>query len=126
MLLKLLALPVSLPMAGFRFCLEQVVEMAEQELMDEEPVREALLLLTLGLEDGEVSEEEYTEREAALLRRLREIRAYKQAKAHGVTPEAAQAMRPIALSMAEGAIVVELHEGLTGGASAAPDGRGGA
>ena len=111
MLLKLLGLPVSLPIAGIRFCLEQVVELAEQELMDEEPVREALLLLTLALEEGEVSEPEYVEREAALLKRLREIRAYKQAKARGL---AEVEPAPVALSLGEGSVVVELHEGLSG------------
>jgi hypothetical protein len=79
-LLKLLGLPLSLPMAGLRFCLNQVLEAAEAELSDDTPVKEALLELQLHLEEGEVSEEEYVEAEAALMQRLREIRAYREAR----------------------------------------------
>ena len=73
-LFKLLALPITAPMAGVRFCIEKVVEYAEHELNDEEPVREQLLELQIELEDGRVSEDEYVEREAVILARLREIR----------------------------------------------------
>jgi hypothetical protein len=78
MLLKLLSLPISLPIAGVRFCLDQVLEMAEAELMDDSAVREELLLLQLQLEEGEITEEEYVEHEAVLMQRLREIRAYRE------------------------------------------------
>lgn len=73
-LFKLLALPITAPVAGVRFCIEKVVEYAEHELTDDEPVREQLLELQIELEDGRVTEEEYAEREAVLLARLREIR----------------------------------------------------
>ena len=73
-LFKLLALPITAPMAGVRYCIEKVVEYAEHELNDEEPVREQLLELQIELEDGRVSEDEYVEREAVILARLREIR----------------------------------------------------
>jgi hypothetical protein len=78
MLLKLLGLPLTLPIAGFRFALEQIAELADQELMDESVVHEQILLLQLALEEGEIEEEEYLEREGALMQRLREIRAYKE------------------------------------------------
>ncbi len=55
--------------------------MAEAELYDESVVHEQLLLLQLQLEEGELSEEEYTEREAVLMERLREIRAYHEQRA---------------------------------------------
>jgi hypothetical protein len=73
-LFKLLALPITAPMAGVRYCIEKVVEYADHELNDEEPVREQLLELQIELEDGRVSEDEYVEREAVILARLREIR----------------------------------------------------
>jgi len=73
-LFKLLALPITAPVAGVRYCIEKVVEYAEHELNDEEPVREQLLELQIELEDGRVTEDEYAEREAAILARLREIR----------------------------------------------------
>jgi hypothetical protein len=78
MLLKLLALPVTLPAAGIKFCLQQVLNAAEAELNDDAAVREALLLLSLKLEEGEISEEEFVAEEAVLMQRLREIRARKE------------------------------------------------
>jgi hypothetical protein len=81
MLFKLLGLPVSLPAAGIKFCLQQVLNAAEAELTDPAPVKEELLNLQLQLEEGEISEEDYVEREAVLMRRLREIRAYRERRA---------------------------------------------
>jgi len=77
-LFKLLALPIIAPAAGIRYCIEKVVEYAEHELTDDEPVREQLLELQIELEDGRVTEEEYAERETVLLARLREIRELRQ------------------------------------------------
>jgi Gas vesicle protein G len=73
-LFKLLALPITAPVAGVRYCIEKVVEYAEHEANDEEPVREQLLELQIELEDGRVTDDEYVEREAVILARLREIR----------------------------------------------------
>lgn len=78
MLLKLLGLPLTLPAAGIKFCFQQVLNAAEAELTDDAPVREQLLLLTLKLEEGEITEEEFAREEAILHRRLREIRQYKE------------------------------------------------
>jgi len=80
-LFKLLALPITAPAAGIRYCIEKVVEYAEHELTDDEPVREQLLELQIELEEGRVTEDEYTEREAALLARLREIRELRRQQA---------------------------------------------
>jgi hypothetical protein len=78
MLFKLLGLPLTLPAAGIRFALNQVLKAAEAEMMDDAPVKEALLLLQLRLEEGEIDEEEYVEHEAYLMQRLREVRAYRE------------------------------------------------
>jgi hypothetical protein len=80
-LFKLLALPITAPAAGIRYCIEKVVEYAEHEANDDEPVREQLLELQIELEDGRVTEEEYVEREAVLLARLREIRELRKQQA---------------------------------------------
>jgi len=77
-LFKLLALPITAPAAGIRYCIDKVVEFAEHELTDDEPVRVQLLELQLDLEEGRVTEEEYTERETVLLARLREVREYRK------------------------------------------------
>jgi hypothetical protein len=83
MLLQLLTAPVSLPMAGFRFILERVLEMAEQELMDVDRIHEQLLELNLRLDENEISEEEFLEAEAELMTRLRAARAYRDARSGG-------------------------------------------
>ena len=85
MLLELLTAPVSLPLAGFRFVLNQVVQMAERELFDEDRIREDYLLLQLRLEEGEISEEEYLRQEAEIMTRLRAAREYRESQARGGT-----------------------------------------
>jgi hypothetical protein len=79
MLLKLLTAPLTAPLAGFRFILNQVGEMAERELYDEDRIREELLELQLRLDEGDITEEEYAEQEADVMARLRMAREYRQA-----------------------------------------------
>jgi hypothetical protein len=79
MLLRLLALPITAPIAGIRYCLEKVAEVAEHEMWDEGPVKEQLMLDAQALEEGRIDDETYREREAQLLARLREIRAHRAA-----------------------------------------------
>lgn len=78
MLFKLLTLPITAPAAGIRYCLNKVIEVAEHELWDEGPVREALILANEAYEEGRITEEEFRERESALLVRLREIREHRK------------------------------------------------
>ena|SRR6185437_4180368 len=106
MLLKLLGLPIAAPAAGLRFCFDKVLEAAEQEWLDEAPVKEALLLLTLKLEEGQISEQEYAPEEAALLKRLREIRAWRQGR------DSAAAAQPVVVSMEEGGVVLDISTAL--------------
>jgi hypothetical protein len=81
MLFKLLMAPITLPMAGVKFVFRQVADLADQELNDEGTLRDQLLLLQLQLEEGDVDEDDFVEQEAALLARLREIKARKRAEA---------------------------------------------
>ena len=85
---KLLGAPISLPAAGMKFIFEQVAELADAELNDESVVHEQLLLLQVRLEEGDVEEDEYVEREAELMRRLREIKARKRAQAEQAVHDA--------------------------------------
>jgi hypothetical protein len=78
-LFKLLGAPITLPMAGMKFIFQQVADLADKELNDESVVHEQLLLLQVQLEEGDIDEEEYVEREAELMLRLREIKARKRA-----------------------------------------------
>ena len=76
---KLLSAPVSLPMAGMKFIFQQVADLADAELNDESVLREQLILLQVQLEEGDIEEDEFVEREAELVARMREIKARKQA-----------------------------------------------
>lgn len=87
MLLKLLGAPITLPLAGIKFVFQQVADLADQELNDEGTLREQFLLLQVQLEEGDIDEDEYAEREAELLARLREIKARKRAAAEQVAEE---------------------------------------
>ena len=91
MLLRLLTLPVSAPIAGIRYCLEKVAEVAEREMWDEEPVREQLILLNEAYEEGRLGDAEFREREAELLARLREVREHARARAQAEGPDDAGA-----------------------------------
>jgi hypothetical protein len=105
-LFRLLALPITAPAAGIRYCIEKVVEFAEHELTDDEPVRQQLLELSLELEEGRLTEEEYAEREAVLLARLREIREYRKQQARDAAAASAAA------SGDERTVVIEVPEEL--------------
>lgn len=89
MLLRLLTLPLSAPIAGIRYCLEKVAEVAEKEMWDEEPVREQLILENLAYEEGRLDEETFRVREAELLTRLREIKEHRRAMARAEAEEQA-------------------------------------
>ena len=80
MLFKLLTAPISLPMAGMKFVFQQIADLADQELNDEGTLREQLLLLQVQLEEGDIDEDDFAEREAELLARMREIKARKRAQ----------------------------------------------
>lgn len=90
MLFKLLGAPFTLPASGLKFVLQQIADVADAELNDESTVHEQLLLLQVQLEDGDIDEDEYLEREAELMQRLREIKARKreQQQEQELPPEA--------------------------------------
>lgn len=87
MLFKLLAAPITLPVSGFNFILDQLIGMAERELYDEDEIREELLLLQLRLEEGEIDEDTYVAEEKEILARLREARAYWRARAEAAAQD---------------------------------------
>jgi len=89
-LFKLLALPITAPAAGIKYCIDKVVEYAEYEANDEGLVREQLLELQIELEEGRVTEDEYAEREAVIFARMRELREQRAQ----VAREAAESSAP--------------------------------
>ena len=91
-------------MAGMKFVFQQIADLADQELNDESVLREQLLLLQVQLEEGDIDEDEFVEREADLLARLREIKARKRAE---LEEAAADELPPEANVEARRRVVVE-------------------
>ncbi|MGW0118558.1 gas vesicle protein GvpG [Streptomyces sp. NPDC003327] len=77
---EIAALPVA-PLRGIGWVLDKVVRAAEQEYYDPGPVQEQLIRLERAREAGEIDDEEFEDREQALLRRLEEIKAYQLGRA---------------------------------------------
>ena len=75
---KVLFFPISGPVAGIRWSLNKVVQVAEEELTDDTPVKQDLMELQMKLELGDITDAEYVEQEAELMARLREVRAWRE------------------------------------------------
>ena len=85
LLTKLLFFPVTGPVAGIRWSLEKVQQVVEEELTDDAPVRQELMELQMQLELGDITDEQYGEREAALMARLRDVRAWRERLGKGTS-----------------------------------------
>jgi hypothetical protein len=77
----ILLLPIKGPIAGFKWIMNTIQKMADEELMNDQPWKERLIELQMMLEVGEISEEEYGREEAVVFQALRDIRARKEALA---------------------------------------------
>ena len=78
LLKHLLFWPVTGPEFLVKFSLDKVHGAVRQELTDDEAVKEELMLLQMELEVGAIDDEEYLQREAALMERLREVRQWRE------------------------------------------------
>jgi hypothetical protein len=76
------------PISGFKFVLRTLARVAEEQWTDDAPLKERLLELQLQIESGELSEEQYIEAEAVIMRELREVKARRRELA-GLPPEEA-------------------------------------
>ena len=74
----LLFWPVTGPEFLIRYSLEKVQGMVKEELTDDAAIKEDLLALQMQLELGEIDDDEYVAREAALMQRLREVREWRE------------------------------------------------
>ncbi len=66
------------PFKGVLFVAKKINEVIEKETSDEGTVKERLMSLQLKLEMGEISEEDYDEKEDELLKLLENIREKKK------------------------------------------------
>jgi hypothetical protein len=78
LLTNLLFFPVTGPIAGIKWSMGQVQKVVEEELTDDAPVKQALMELQMQLELGDIDDDEYVRREAELMMRLREVRAWRE------------------------------------------------
>ena len=83
----LLLLPITGPIAGFRWVLSTIQKMADEELMNDQPWKERLIELQMRLELGEISEEEYVVEEAIVFQALRDIRARREQVARAMAAD---------------------------------------
>jgi len=77
---------LSLPLSGLKFVFRTLRQVAEEQYTDTGPIKERLLELQLQLESEEITEAEYVQREAEILRELRQIENRKRELA-GLPPE---------------------------------------
>ena len=77
---------LGLPLSGLKFVFRTLRQVAEEQYTDTGPIKERLLELQLQLESEEFTEAEYVQREAEILRELREIENRKRELA-GLPPE---------------------------------------
>ena len=77
-----------LPFTGFKSVLRTIMKVAEEQYTDDAPIKERLLHLQVALDEGTITEEQYVEQEAQVLRELREIQNRKRELA-GLPPEEA-------------------------------------
>jgi len=75
---NILFFPVAGPIAGIRWTLRKVQQVAEEELTDDSTVKQELMELQMQLELGDIDEAEYLRREAVLMQRLREVRVWRE------------------------------------------------
>lgn len=66
------------PIRGFQWVMRTVLKVAEEQYTDDAPLKERLLELQVKLENGDVTEDEYLEEEAAILAELREVQNRKR------------------------------------------------
>jgi hypothetical protein len=75
---NLLFFPITGPVAGIKWSLGKVQQVVEEELTDDSVVKQELMELQMQLELGDIDDDEYVRREAELMGRLREVRAWRE------------------------------------------------
>jgi hypothetical protein len=75
----------SLIMGGIRFVLDKVATAVDQEMNDEDGLREQLLAAQMQLELGEIDEDDFVAIESEVMARLREIREAREGGAMGLS-----------------------------------------
>lgn len=85
LLSKLLFFPIAGPVAGIQWSLRKVAQVVDEELTDDSTIKQELMELQMQLELGDIDDAEYVRREADLMTRLREVRAWRERLGRGVS-----------------------------------------
>ena len=85
LLKHLLFWPVTGPKYLTEFSLEKVGEVVRDNLTDDTPIKEELLILQLKLESGEIDDDEYVREEARLMAALRDVRHWREQYGMGLS-----------------------------------------
>jgi gas vesicle protein GvpG len=85
LLTKILFFPVMGPVAGIQWTLRKVAQVVDEELTDDSAIKQELMELQMQLELGDIDDEEYVRREAELMVRLRNVRAWRERLGKGVS-----------------------------------------
>jgi hypothetical protein len=85
LLSNLLLFPISGPVAGIKWSLRKVAQVVDEELTDDSAIKQELMELQMQLELGDIDDEEYVRREADIMLRLREVRAWRERLGKGVS-----------------------------------------
>ncbi|HEX9219537.1 MAG TPA: gas vesicle protein GvpG [Gemmatimonadaceae bacterium] len=78
LLTNILLAPFLGPVWGTRWTLDKIDRVVREELTDDTPIKEDLLALQMKLETGEIDDDEYVRREAEVMKRLREVREWRE------------------------------------------------
>jgi hypothetical protein len=78
LLTNILLAPFLGPVWASKWTLDKVDRVVREELTDDTPIKEDLMKLQMELEVGEIDDAEYVKREAEIMRRLREVREWRE------------------------------------------------
>ena len=85
LLSNILLFPVTGPVNGIKWTLGKIQQVVDEELTDDTPIKQELMELQMQLELGDIDDDEYKRREAELMTRLRDVRAWRERLGKGVS-----------------------------------------
>lgn len=78
LLSSILLAPFTGPIDGTMWTLDKVQRAVQEQLVDDTPIKEDFMRLQIELDAGDIDEDEYLVREADIMRRLREVREWRE------------------------------------------------
>ncbi|HET7273969.1 MAG TPA: gas vesicle protein GvpG [Longimicrobiaceae bacterium] len=104
LLKHLLFWPVTGPEFLIKYSIETVEDVVREELTDDQVIKEDLMALQMQLELGEIDDDEYVEREAEMMARLRDVRHWREEFGMGLSGGPVQVKRDEDPNVAEAAV----------------------